>query len=216
MKDACCLLCDPKSRFLTIDGYLYSPVLCRVYNKIMPCRIFCRIIGRLAQTGASLLRSRHFVVVGDSMLPTLAHRQHVQTLPLAAGCRGQEAQRGAIVAFRHPERPGRVYIKRIVALPEEYVVLEGDGVLIDDAALAEPYRPANAPSPRRQRQYARQWITGQGEYFVLGDNRGDSEDSRTFGPVDRELIVGRVWFRYWPPKVWRQDGRGEAPATRND
>ena len=189
-----------------------------------------RIIGQLIGVGADLLRSRHFVVVGDSMLPTLAHRQHVQTRqtrPLPGGGRGPGAERGDIVAFRHPQEPGRVYIKRVVGLPNEHIALEDDRVIIDGAPQPEPYLLPGGGLPggglpggglpgdglpehteyRPRRQRASQWFTGDQEYFLLGDNRGDSEDSRTFGPVESNLIIERVWFRYWPPRVWPPGGR---------
>ena len=119
----------------------------------------------------------------------------------SAAERGTE--RGGIVAFRHPQKPQSVYIKRVVGLPNEHIALEDDRVLINGQPQPEPYLD---PGSGTGRQYARQWFTDSGEYFLLGDNRGDSEDSRAFGPVECRLIIGRVWFRYWPPRVWLWGG----------
>lgn len=169
------------------------------------------IIGRLLRDGSGLFRSRHLVIIGDSMLPTLAHRQHVQTLPLPEGGHRSGTVRGYIVAFRHPQKPQIIYVKRIVGLPDEHVALEDGRVSINGSPQPEPYLAPSLtaglipPLPGRppRREYARQWFTGSREYFLLGDNRADSEDSRSFGPVAGRLIIGRVWFRYWPPRVWR-------------
>ena len=158
-----------------------------------------RIIGQLSGGATALLRSRHFVVVGESMRPTLAHRQHVQARPRSRKPGQVNYSRGDIVAFRHPLASGRVYIKRIVGLPNEHIAFAGGRVVIDGLPRAEPYL---LPGPPALARYASQWFTGDDEYFLLGDNRGDSEDSRLFGPVSGCRIVGRVWFSYWPVRVW--------------
>ena len=184
------------------------------YNIPMLSGFLGRIIGRINQGGSGRFKTRHLVIIGDSMRPTLAHRQHVQTRPFPAGCRWGEGARGAIVAFRHPQRPRSIYIKRIVGLPNEHIALENDRVLINGALQPEPYRlPDRLPAARPSREYAGQWFTDSDEYFLLGDNRGDSEDSRTFGPVCGGLIIGRVWFRYWPPYIWRA---GRAAREKRD
>ena len=163
-----------------------------------------RIIGQVLGGVAGLLRSRHYVVVGESMRPALAHRQHVQTRPLTRRSGPRAPARGDIVAFRHPLEPGRVYIKRIVGLPNEHIALAEGQVVIDGLPQAEPYL---LPGPPARPRYASQWFTGDDEYFLLGDNRADSEDSRTFGPVPGCRIVGRVWFSYWPVRVWPSGSR---------
>ncbi len=126
-------------------------------------------------------------------------RQHVQTLPVSGRPVDWPALRGSIVAFRHPVSPARVYLKRIVGLPREHILLEGGLVIINGSPLSEPYLLPGTPSRQRG---ARQWFTGDDEYFLLGDNRTDSEDSRHFGPVPESLIIGGIWFSYWPIKVW--------------
>ncbi len=151
----------------------------------------------LIRGGVNLSRSRHFVVIGDSMRPALTHRQRVQTWP-ASDC-GRGLRRGDIVAFRHPLYPQRIYIKRVVGLPREHIAVEDDRILVDGQPQPELHQ---SPRSRPGREYARQWFTDAREYFLLGDNRGDSEDSRAFGPVASRLVIGRVWLRYWPPRVW--------------
>ena len=107
--------------------------------------------------------------------------------------------RGDIVVLKHPQQARRVYIKRIVGLPDESISINKGVTYINDSLLAEPYLIA-ANTTRVEPD--REWWNGPEEYFVMGDNRNDSEDSRAFGPIHRDLIIGRVWFRYWPPGDW--------------
>lgn len=138
------------------------------------------------------------------MLPTLAHGQYV--LACALNLPWNQPHRGRIVVLRHPRQNHRIYIKRIIGLPNENISLKSGTTYVNDAMLKEPYL-ANFKYPLRDDH--REWWMGTEEYFVMGDNRSDSEDSRVFGPVDRELILGRVWFRYWPPRSW-----GRVPEGR--
>ena len=144
---------------------------------------------RLRSELARLVRPVGLVRVrGDSMLPTLGDGQYVLTRPLGGE---RPLRRGDIIVFREPGARGQCYIKRVVGLPEEFIEFEGGQVWID----GEP-RPelGSVAAPAGGRDFARRWHTGAGEYFVLGDNRGDSADSRRFGPVAEGLIGGRVWF----------------------
>lgn len=142
------------------------------------------------------------------MLPALANRESV--LAVHAKSSQNQLRRGDIVVFRHPVWKDRTYIKRIVGLPNEDLCLEEglvylNGELLEETYLAGPFAAG--------RDHNREWWLGPNEYFVLGDNRSDSQDSRAFGPVDRRLIVGRVWFRCWPLRSWgrvSEQGRAES------
>ena len=140
--------------------------------------------------GLRLLR-----VTGNSMAPTLSGGQLVQSRPLPETS-SWEKLRGKIVAFRHPVRPGTIYIKRVTGLPGEHIALNKGVVEIEGTALAEPYLPNGMETPALG---ATQWVNGTDEIFVMGDNRADSEDSRRFGPVPLSLMVGQVSYRWWPP-----------------
>jgi len=163
-------------------------------------RIFVRTIQRLI----NLFTSARFVVEGDSMLPTLGDGQSV----VAVRSRRQwnRLERGDIVVFRHLESPGRVFIKRIVGLPDEQVRVESGAIYIDDVLLEEPYLEVRDTD---RQDHNRTWWNSPGELFLVGDNRQDSQDSRAFGPVDGGLILGRVWLRCWPLRAWSMEpGRG--------
>ena len=131
------------------------------------------------------------------MLPALAGSHHL--LLVSPRFPWNRLNRGDIVVLRHPMRTDDVYVKRIVGLPDEDIRLEGGLVYLNGALLEEHY-PTIAPAPGQE--HPKEWWTGPDEYFVMGDNRRDSRDSRAFGPVNRRLILGRVWFRYWPPRAW--------------
>ena len=131
------------------------------------------------------------------MVPAFRDGQYVLAIPLRRS--RQTLRRGDVVVLSRPAGESGLDLKRIIGLPEEYIFL-GDGqVYIDDLPLAEEYRPSRkAPL----RNHPRRWLTGPEEYFVLGDKREDSRDSSTYGPIHRDAILARIWFRCWPPAGW--------------
>ena len=145
----------------------------------------------MLQTLAALLTSRHYVVRGDSMAPTFGpgHLLLVTRVPPSG------LSRGDLVIVPDPRDPKSRYLKRVVGLPGERIQLLEGLLYVDGEHLAEPYLGGRPASPGLEDRW---WGLGESEYFVLGDNRARSTDSRAFGPVDGGLIVGKVWFRYWP------------------
>jgi signal peptidase I len=145
----------------------------------------------------NLLNSYPYRVDGSSMSPTLSAGEYL----LARSWRpaSRPLRRGEIVVLKHPQHTRRVYIKRIVGLPDESIATNWGVTYVNDSLLAEPYLAGANPAGTES---YREWWTGPEEYFVMGDHRNDSEDSRVFGPVSKELIIGSVWFRYWPPSAW--------------
>jgi signal peptidase I len=115
-------------------------------------------------------------------------------------------QRGDIVVFDPPpswadETGGVPLIKRVIGLAGDRIQLRDGKVYVNDVALPEPYLYAvggtaqsTDPSPDGQSE----WLVPSGDLFVMGDHRQNSADSRTFGPIDRGLVIGRGWLRYWP------------------
>jgi signal peptidase I len=117
-----------------------------------------------------------------------------------------DPKRGDIVVF-HPPFDGPVLIKRIIGLPGDEVSLRNGSVYINGKLLDEPYvrRVDGQPEPTQPFSNGLPWSlqspykVPEGSYFVMGDNRTDSGDSREFGPVKRSQFVGRAFARYWPP-----------------
>ena len=105
-------------------------------------------------------------------------------------------QRGDVVVFHSPQNPRKDFIKRVVGLPGEEVELIDGEVHVDGVRLYETYISD---------QGGRSWgpeVIGEFEYFVLGDNRDNSSDSRSWGMLDGNAIIGKAWVSYWPPRTW--------------
>ncbi len=103
--------------------------------------------------------------------------------------------RGDVVVLHDPQDPTQDFIKRIVGLPGETVQLKGGRVYINGVILDEPYIPEFCDTCPNDT-----WQLDSEHYFILGDNRNHSLDSHRFGPIERNLIVGQAWLRYWPPQ----------------
>ncbi|MCA1632188.1 MAG: signal peptidase I [Acidobacteria bacterium] len=128
-------------------------------------------------------------VEGTAMLPALADGDRILVSRRFGGLK-----RGDIVVFHYPPEPSKSYIKRIVGLPGEVVEVRGGRVLIDGSPLAEPYL-----DPERNQALLDLAPVSLPEesYFALGDNRDNSSDSRSWGPLGREFIYGKYAARYW-------------------
>jgi signal peptidase I len=107
-----------------------------------------------------------------------------------------EPQRGDVIILRPPFDPEEYYIKRLIALPGDTVEVKDGQTYVNGTALEEPYIK-EAPSYTLALREL-----GEDEYFVLGDNRNNANDSHTGWTVTRENIVAKVWFSYWPPSLW--------------
>ena len=137
---------------------------------------------------------QNFRIEGNSMLPNLHDGQFLIIDKVSYYL--HPPQRGDIVVFHYPKNPGRDFIKRIIALPGEEVEIRQGRVFINGEELMEPY-------PVERGSYS--WgpaVVGEGEYFVLGDNRNNSSDSHSWGMLPRRNIIGRAWLSYWPPRYW--------------
>jgi len=168
---------------------------------------------------------QNFRVEGRSMKPTLEERQYLMVnkityfrldmhrlarlipfwdvepetekfLPVS-----HPPERGDIIVFREPVNEVKDFVKRVIGLPGEKVVIREGSVYIDGSKLDEPYlahaivKGNMECTPHLKRFDCR---LQEGQYFVLGDNRGSSSDSKNWGAVPEENIIGKVWFVYWP------------------
>jgi signal peptidase I len=139
-----------------------------------------------------------------SMENTLLPGQYVLVDKLTP--RWSSYARGDIVVFDPPpswvaQTNGVPLIKRVIGLPGDSVQLRDGSVYVNGVRLEEPYLfseggAAQPTDPESDEQS--QWLVPAGDVFVMGDHRQSSADSRTFGPVDLGLVVGRAWLRYWP------------------
>ncbi len=107
--------------------------------------------------------------------------------------------RYAVVVLKEPVAPQTESIKRIIGLPGELVSFEDGKTLINSRPVPEPYLKSR---PWLDLIEVEEWTLEHDQYFVMGDNRDYSRDSRDYGPITGDLITGKVWFRYWPPERW--------------
>lgn len=140
-----------------------------------------------------------FIVQGASMIPGFHNADYLIIDELSYNFR--EPKRGEVVIFRYPHDPSKFYIKRIIGLPSEKIRIENGNVAIVDKnnspepkILDENYLPDSAANFSGESTASLE----VDEYFVMGDNRGQSSDSRSWGPLNRKFIVGRAWLRLWP------------------
>ncbi|OGV97487.1 signal peptidase I [Microgenomates group bacterium RBG_16_45_19] len=141
-------------------------------------------------------------VNGDSMIPNFHHGEYLLTDKISY--KFNQPKRGDVVVFRSPpqaqcpEGAGCDFIKRVIGLPGDTVTITNNHVVVNNQPLDETYIGA-AIETRPGAYMANGPVTiPTGQYFVLGDNRPHSSDSRTWGPVEMGNIVGHVFFRYWP------------------
>lgn len=133
-----------------------------------------------------------FIVSGQSMEPNFHHGDYLIIDEISL--RFRELKRGEVVVFKYPRNPSQRYIKRIIGLPGEKVQIEDGKVRINGKVLEEnAYLPAEI-----QTEGILELQLSDNEYFVLGDNRYASSDSRRWGPLPKKNIIGRVLFRLWP------------------
>lgn len=108
-------------------------------------------------------------------------------------------RRGDIVVFEYPRDTSRDFIKRVIGLPGETVEIRNHQVLINGVPLEEPYLTESAGAQMSNMSPVR---VPADAVFVMGDNRGNSSDSRNWGSLPLDRIVGRAWFSYWPREYW--------------
>ena len=141
-----------------------------------------------------------FFVQGASMDPTFADGQYLVVDEISY--RFRSPVRGEVVVFKYPySTTNEYFIKRIVGLPNETVKISNNQITItnqdnpNDVILKEPYLSSSLVTDTYEKD---EWSLKPDEYFLMGDNRTVSYDSRRFGPIQKKYITGRVWFRAFP------------------
>jgi signal peptidase I len=161
-------------------------------------------------------------VEGSSMEPTLEQGQYLlvnkmvyasftfgglkDLLPFIDGEPGEQLfpfhppRRGEVIVFHYPLDPTRDFVKRVIGIPGDVVEIDTGVVSVNETRLDEPY----VTHPDRKSMV--RTVVPPDTYFVLGDNRRASNDSRAWGPVPTDLVIGRGWLSYWPLNRWHTLG----------
>jgi signal peptidase I len=141
------------------------------------------------------LTMQSYTVVMSSMEPNFYQGDCIMVNKVSY--RSSGPQRGEVIVFNPPFDSRHPFIKRAIGLPGEIVEVRDGSVFVNGVALDEEYvmAPPNYTMPAT--------AVPENEYFVLGDNRNNSNDSRTGWMVPRDNVIGRAWFVYWPPSRWR-------------
>ena len=181
----------------------------RLIKEIVEAAILALLVFMVIQSTV-----RNFRVDGSSMHPTLGGGQYLLVNKLVYFQVDRERlsriipfwkvdrpdgrfaihppKRGEVIVFHFPQNPAKDFVKRVIALPGEEVSLREGTVYINGEPLEETWQPAKDRSTMPPVRIAEK------EYYVLGDNRRASNDSRSWGAVPEENVVGKVWLVYWP------------------
>lgn len=149
------------------------------------------LLGFLMGVATLLFAVQGFQIDGPCMQPHLYTGERVAVNKIAFLL--SSPRRGDVVVFHYPRDPRQMYIKRVVGLPGDIVSITGGQVSVDSHPLPEQYKVRAAHG-----DMAPQYVPHD-QYFVLGDNRDQSDDSRDWGDLPRANIVGRAASVYWPP-----------------
>ena len=140
-------------------------------------------------------------VRGSSMFPNFYDNDYLLTDKISY--RLNIPKRGDVIIFKAPKNEEYDYIKRVIALPGESISInENNQVVLDNKIFNEPYlSPEIKTFAGVFLEIGKTVTVPENQYFVLGDNRSHSSDSRDWGFVPKENIIGKAWLRYWPPKM---------------
>lgn len=133
-------------------------------------------------------------VEGTSMMPTLVDQERIFINKFSYRFGIDEIRRGDMIVFWYMQEPSKSYIKRVIGLPGDRVRIVHGDVYVNGERLEEDY----VPEEYRDRHSLPEQTVPEGHYFVLGDHRSSSNDSRAWGPVPRANIYGKAVFVYWP------------------
>jgi signal peptidase I len=136
---------------------------------------------------------------GDSMLPNFHEGEFLLTDKLSY--RFGTPSRGDVIVFKAPPDDKEEFIKRIIGTPGDRVMVKEGRVWVNGSPLNEPYLDSSVQTlPQNFAQEGVELVVPQNQYFVMGDNRMHSYDSRNLGFIDKSKFIGKAWILYWPPK----------------
>ena len=137
-------------------------------------------------------------IKGQSMDPNFANGEYLLTDKITYRLR--QPKRGDVIVFEAPGANGEEFIKRIIATPGEKIYLHEGNIFINGLKLIEPYLSESLyTSSGNFLREDSEIVIPENHYFVMGDNREASSDSRTWGLIDKQKITGKAWVIYWPP-----------------
>jgi len=173
-------------------------IFSKVANRELAYDIIETIILAVVIWFAVNLTTARFIVEGSSMEPTLHTGQYllVDRLSYQFG----QPQHGDVVVFRYPMNPVDDYVKRVIGIPGDEVIIRSKTVYVNGQALSEPYIQDDGMVLNDG--YQGKWVVPEDHYFVMGDNRNHSSDSRSWGLLARTDMIGKAWLSYWPPQEW--------------
>lgn len=163
--------------------------------------IFLEMMGFLIITAAivvplRLFIAQPFIVSGESMVPTFENKDYLIIDEISYRIR--DPRRGDVIVFRYPLQPDRFFIKRVIGLPGERIVIKNSTITVSDAEAVTSFSLDESFLVDTQTLGETDLTLKEGEYFVMGDNRNESSDSREWGPLDEKYIMGRAWLRLFP------------------
>ncbi|HQV26578.1 MAG TPA: signal peptidase I [Thermoflexales bacterium] len=167
------------------------------------------VLAVLILTGISQSLFANFEVGDEGMRPGITPDQQIAVSRISYLL--APPQRGDLVAVRIPTNPSRSAARRIVGLPGERIDLRGTQLFVDGQPLSEPYLPSAFIGAGTPVSLTIEVNLSADQYFVLSDNRAFFVDSRVWGAVGSDAIVGRVWFSYWPSDRLGFIRRSQAP-----
>jgi signal peptidase I len=131
-------------------------------------------------------------VEGTSMMPGLSDQERIFINKFVY--RYESIDHGDVIVFRYPNDPSKSYIKRVIGIPGDHVQISFGRVYVNGHRLVEPYVPEQYSDERSMPEV----VVPPDSFFVMGDHRNMSSDSRDFGAVGRDFIYGKAVFAYWP------------------
>lgn len=160
----------------------------RWIQEVVETAVLIAIVFLLVNTATS-----RFKIDGSSMEPNLHNGEYVIVDKVTYVF--DKPHRGDVIVFERDDEQ-RDYIKRVIGLPGDTIEVSQGQVYVDGRPLDEPYLNSATSGVFKAR------LLGADEYFVMGDNRTNSKDSRDFGAIRTSNILGRAWIIYWPPAEW--------------
>ncbi|HAK95586.1 MAG TPA: signal peptidase I [Planctomycetes bacterium] len=186
----------------TPDAPAAAPQSCSLRKELVALALLSLVAVAIALV-LRLYVAQAYEIRGRSMLPTYHDGDKVLLLKLAPSL--LPIARDDIVIFTHPGHPDRDLVKRVVGVAGDRIHIDARGDLYVNGVRTESFNLAS----RQGRTRSRNWLVPEDSFFVLGDNRANSQDSRDFGSIPVELLRGKVLFRWWPLGSHADDPPGE-------